>query len=55
MRNAWFQQRNTGRFYDGFGSNMVVQYCVGLIITFDGRITVREYVDRLGNQVQPMI
>jgi hypothetical protein len=25
------------------------------MITLDGRITVREYVDRLGNQVHPMI
>jgi hypothetical protein len=30
-------------------------YSVGLIITLHGRITAREYVDMLGNQVHPMI
>jgi hypothetical protein len=35
------------------GSN--VQYSVGPIITLQGRIIAREYVDRLGNQVHPMI
>jgi hypothetical protein len=40
---------------DGLGSNIVVQYSVGPIITLHGRITAREYVDRLGNQVHPMI
>jgi hypothetical protein len=30
-------------------------YSVGPIITPPGRITVREYMDRLGNQVHPMI
>jgi hypothetical protein len=44
-----------GRFCDGLGSNIVVQYSVGLIITHHGRITAREYMDRLGNQVRPMI
>jgi hypothetical protein len=33
----------------------VVQYSVGPIITLHGRITAREYVDKLGNQVHPMI
>jgi hypothetical protein len=33
----------------------VVQYSAGPIITLHGRITAREYVDRLGNQVHPMI
>jgi hypothetical protein len=32
-----------------------VQYSVGPSITLHGRITAREYVDRLGNQVHPMI
>jgi hypothetical protein len=36
-------------------SNIVIQHSVGSIITFHGRITAREYVDRLGNQVHPMI
>jgi hypothetical protein len=31
------------------------QYSVGPIITLHGRITEREYVDKLGNQVHPMI
>jgi hypothetical protein len=35
--------------------NIVVQYDVGPIIALHDRITAREYVDRLGNQVQPMI
>jgi hypothetical protein len=43
------------RFSHGFGSNIVVQYSVGPIITLHGRITAREYVDRLGNQAHPMI
>jgi hypothetical protein len=38
-----------GRFCDGLGSSVVVQYSVGPIITLHGRITAREYVDRLGN------
>jgi hypothetical protein len=37
------------------GSNIVVQYSVGSIITLHGRITAREYVDRLGNQAHLMI
>jgi hypothetical protein len=41
-----------GRFCDGVGSNIVVQYSVGPIINLHGRITAR---DRLGNQVHPMI
>jgi hypothetical protein len=36
------------------GSNIVVQYSVGPIITLHGRITAREYMDRLDNQVHPM-
>jgi hypothetical protein len=36
------------------GSNIVVQYSVGPIITLHGRIT-REYVDRLGNQAHAII
>jgi hypothetical protein len=43
-----------GRFCDGLGSNIVVQYSVGHFI-LHGRITAREYVDRLGNQVHLMI
>jgi hypothetical protein len=30
-------------------------YSVGPIITLHGRITAREYVDRFGNRVHPMI
>jgi hypothetical protein len=33
----------------------MIQYFVGPIITLHGRITAREYVNRLGNQVHPMI
>jgi hypothetical protein len=42
-------------FCDGLGSNIVIEYSVGPIITLNGQITAREYVDRLGNQVHPMI
>jgi hypothetical protein len=44
-----------GKFCDGLGSNIVVQHSVGFIVTLRGRITTKEYVDRLGNQVHPMI
>jgi hypothetical protein len=37
------------------GSNIVVQYSVDTIITFHGRITARECMDRLGNEVHTMI
>jgi hypothetical protein len=33
----------------------MVQYSVGPIITLDGSITAKEYVDGLDNQVHPMI
>jgi hypothetical protein len=36
-----------GRFCDGLGNNIIVQYSVGPIITLHGQITAREYVDRL--------
>jgi hypothetical protein len=44
-----------GRFCDGIRNNIVVQCSVGHIITLHGRITAREYMDRLGKQVHPMI
>jgi hypothetical protein len=44
-----------GRFCDGLGSYIMVQYPVHSIITLHGRITAREYMDRSGNQVHPMI
>jgi hypothetical protein len=44
-----------GRFCDGLDSNITVQYSVGPIIILHGQITAREYVDRSGNQVHPMI
>jgi hypothetical protein len=43
-----------GRFYDGLGSNIMVQYSVGPNITLLGQITARVQVDKLGNQVHPM-
>jgi hypothetical protein len=42
-------------FCDGLGSSIMVLYSFGPSITLLGRITAREYVDRLGNQVHPMI
>jgi hypothetical protein len=44
-----------GRLYHDLGSSIVVQYSVGPIITFHGRISAREYMVRTGNQVHPMI
>jgi hypothetical protein len=44
-----------GRFCDGLGSNIVVQYSVVPITTIHCWITARKYMDRLGNQVHPMI
>jgi hypothetical protein len=41
--------------HGGLGSNIVAQYYVGPIITLHDRITARKYMDRLGNQVHPMI
>jgi hypothetical protein len=38
-----------GRFYDG------LRYSVDPIITLHGRITAKDYVDRLGNQLHPII
>jgi hypothetical protein len=43
------------RFCDYLVSNIVVQYSVGPIIALQGRITARENVDKLGNQVHPKI
>jgi hypothetical protein len=55
IQNAWLEQWNMGSFCDGLGSNIVVQYSVGAIITLHGQITAREDMDRLGNLVQSMI
>jgi hypothetical protein len=44
-----------GKFRDGLGSNIMVQYSVCPIITLHDWNTAREYVERLGNQVHPMI
>jgi hypothetical protein len=40
---------------NGLGSNIVVQYFVSPITALHCLITAREYVDRLGKQVGPMI
>jgi hypothetical protein len=47
--------KTRGRFCDGLGSNIVVQYSVGPIISLHGRIIAKECGDRLGNQVHPII
>jgi hypothetical protein len=44
-----------GTSCDGLSSNIVVQYSVGSIVTIHGRITTREYVGRLGNQMHPTV
>jgi hypothetical protein len=43
IRNAWFgsNSETRGRFRDGSGSTIVVQYSIGSIITLYGRITAR--------------
>jgi hypothetical protein len=52
----YYDALKTPIFYvDGLSSNIVVQYSVGPTITLCDRITAREYVDRLGNQVHPMV
>jgi hypothetical protein len=50
-----FNIETLGSFCDDLGSNIMVQYSVVPIITLHGRITARQYVDRLGNQVHPTI
>jgi hypothetical protein len=50
-----FSSETRGRFCDRLARNIVVQYSVGSIITLRGRITARKNMDRLGNQVHPMI
>jgi hypothetical protein len=50
-----FSIETRGRFCDGLGSNIMVQCSVGPIITLHDRITAREHVDRLGNQVHRII
>jgi hypothetical protein len=42
-------------FCDGLGSNIVVLYSVGPIITLHRWISAREYMDTLGSQVHPII
>jgi hypothetical protein len=44
--------RHGGRFYDGLGSNILVQDSVGRIIALYVRITVRDYVDRLDSSLK---
>jgi hypothetical protein len=44
-----------GRFCDGLGTNIVVQYSAGPIIVLHGRITAREYVDGPGSHVHSVI
>jgi hypothetical protein len=39
------------RLSESIGSNIMVQYSVGPIVSYHGRITAREYTGRLGNQV----
>jgi hypothetical protein len=47
------ETRGGGRFCDGLDRNIVL-FCWSHYYTY-GRITAREYVDKLGNQVHPMI
>jgi hypothetical protein len=53
--SALSNSEKRGRFCDGLGSNIIAQYSVGPIITLHGRISAWDYVDRLGNQVHPII
>jgi hypothetical protein len=47
--------RTWGMFSDGWGSNIVVQYSVGPIINLHVRSIARVYMNRLDNQVLPII
>jgi hypothetical protein len=57
LKDAWFGSNSETReiFYESLDNKIVVQHSVCPIITLHGRITVREYVGRLGNQGHPMI
>jgi hypothetical protein len=57
MWNAWFgsSSKTWGRFCDGLGISVMVQYSVDPIITLRGQLAAREYMDKLGNQVYPII
>jgi hypothetical protein len=44
-----------GRFHDGLGRHIMVQYSVCSIIALLDPIIAMEYMERLGNQVHPMI
>jgi hypothetical protein len=49
------ESETRGRFCNRLNSNIAVRYSVGSVINLHDRITTREYVDRLGSQVHPMI
>jgi hypothetical protein len=55
IRKALIQQWNTGEVVWWFGQQYHGSASAGPIIIFHGRITARRYVDRLDNQVHPMI
>jgi hypothetical protein len=44
-----------GRFCDGLGNDVIIQHDIDPNINLLGRISMREYVGRLGNQVHPTI
>jgi hypothetical protein len=44
-----------GKLCDGLGSNTVIQYSVDPIMTLYGRITAGEFMNRVDNQLHPMI
>jgi hypothetical protein len=50
-----FNTETRRRFCDGLGSNNVVQYSFGPIITLHCQIAAREYMDGLGNQVRSVL
>jgi hypothetical protein len=57
-KEAYNQESNReqgGMFCEDLGTNIMAECSVGPVITLHGRITAREYVDRLGNQVHSVI
>jgi hypothetical protein len=55
IRNAWFGSNSETREGSVIVRARMSWYSVSPIVTLHGPITAREYVDRLGNLVHPMI
>jgi hypothetical protein len=53
IQNSWFQRWNTEEILWRFGQQYNVQYSVGPIIIFHGRITAKEYMNTLAIRCIP--